>query len=53
MAKVTITIAAGLAALLLGIGVGWTAQQWQPSSPGSEQEAHARAQAATGSLGGP
>ncbi|GIG53842.1 hypothetical protein [Demequina activiva] len=32
MARIAITAGAGLIALLLGIGVGWTAQQWQPSS---------------------
>lgn len=39
MARIAITAGAGLAALLLGIGVGWTAQQWQPTSIGADQDA--------------
>lgn len=36
MARIAITAGAGLLALLLGIGVGWTAQQWQPTSGGAD-----------------
>lgn len=32
MPRIAITAGAGLLALLLGIAVGWTAQQWQPTS---------------------
>ena len=39
MARIAITAGAGLAALLLGIGVGWTAQQWQPTPGGAGQDA--------------
>lgn len=39
MARIAITAIAGLAALLLGIGVGWTAQQWQPSPSGVDRDA--------------
>ena len=39
MARIAITAAAGLAALLLGIAVGWTAQQWQPTPGGADGDA--------------
>ena len=39
MARIAIITGAGLAALVWGIGVGWTAHQWQPMSTSVDQDA--------------